>query len=417
MDEHENQKESYSFLQETIKEEKVNRKKLRKYICIVAALGIVFGISTGAGFVMIKPWISALIQEEEPPIEIPQDDIAIDMDKTKEEVKEEVKEELKEEIKEETDSKDATTISSYEKIYDEFRAIANQVNTSLVTININGNHDETTYGKTGVVVADTEQEWLILCPIEVNDVEEKCDMKLANGQFVEGKLIGQDYNIGYGVYALKKSAQTKGVQVAKLGNSLLVEQGEFVIALGNQFSFNQGIGYGVVSSVTNTLQYVDGNYALIGTTLPMGDHATGVLSNVKGEIVGLINHRLSDGMVLQSIGISHMKPLIERLSNGRAIPYLGLKVEQITAETSQKEGIPIGFYILEVEPKSPAMKAGIKNGDILMKINDNILQAQNEYQIELQKYNVEDVINIKGKRLGNDEYVDFTYDIKVGAKK
>ncbi len=417
MDEQQDQKESYSFLQETIKEEKVNRRRLRKYIFIFAVLGIVFGMSAAAGFVVVKPWLAGVTQEDDPPIEIPQDDIAINMDKTKEEVKEEVKEELKEEIKEETHSTSDLSLGAYQNVYKELYDIAKQVNRSLVTINTVLEETKSVVGKTGVVVAETEEEWLILYPLELTEVQEECTIQLHNGNIVKGNLIGQDQNMGYGVCTLKKTSQTEELEVAKLGNSLLVEQGDLILAVGNPFTFNQGIGYGVVSSVTNTLEYIDGNYALIGTDIPMGNNATGVLSNTKGEIVGLINHRLSEGIVLQSIGISHLKPLIERLSNGEAVPYLGLKVERITPETAKKEDIPIGFYVVEVEPKSPAMKAGIQNGDILMRMNNNILEAQNEYQIQLQKYKVNETINIQGKRLGNDEYVKFTYDIEVGTKK
>ena len=71
----------------------------------------------------------------------------------------------------------------------------------------------------------------------------------------------------------------------------------------------------------------------------------------------------ADTGVVTALSISDLRKLIEQLSNNEDLIYLGVRGQDISSSLSQKTGIPTGIYVNSVEEDSPAMNAGIQNGD------------------------------------------------------
>ena len=103
-----------------------------------------------------------------------------------------------------------------------------------------------------------------------------------------------------------------------------------------------------------------------------GSNGSGALVNVDGEIIGIVMQGYSsagDENTLTAISISELKALIEMLSNGQDIPYIGLEVTTVTAAIEREYEIPKGAYIKDVCMDSPAMAAGLQNGDVITEID------------------------------------------------
>ncbi|MFI3207908.1 MAG: S1C family serine protease [Eubacteriales bacterium] len=439
MDEQKEPQEGFSFLQEVIKEDR-RKKSLPKIIFMCAVLGVVFGVTSSATFVVVKPWIEAQFAEEEV-ISIPSDEELIDenveidqevMDEVKAEVKDEVMEEIKDELTSDTEQTEAS-ITDYEKIYQQLYEVAQEAAKSIVTVQVEYTAEEeaqlalsvlegeevvTVRSVTGLVVATTSSEILILSPTYIFEDTDKIKVKLSDGVEVLAQIKAEESILGYAILSIDKdSVDMNAIEVAVLGNSLVVAQGEVTIAIGNQFDYEDGLGYGVISSTKNQLNLIDGSYSLISTDIPVGVEGTGILLNTSGEVIGLINTILTDETAVDALSISQLKVIIEALSNGEDIPYMGVKTVQVTEEIAEQQLMPIGIYVQSVEAYSPALEAGIKNGDIITSVNGIDIIDTTDYQNALLNTSPGDIIEVLVQRKGKDEYVEISIIVTIGIQQ
>lgn len=417
MDEQKDPQDGFSFLQETIKEDKIIAKKMRKYFYMVIVLGIVFGIVSSASFVVVKPWLESFLEEEEIVI-IPQDDEYVLPDEVKEEVKAEIKDEIKEEAEAEVEE-DVSEELSFENVYQQLYEISRTAARSIVTIQsiiLPSEEEEEATGElsveptsvTGLIVAQTELEVLVLAPTGWLIEGEEISVTFSSGNIYSTKIKMEDENLGYAIFSIAKSDTIlEDIEVAELGNSNTVAQGDVVIALGNYLQYDDGIGYGVVSSTSNSLNYIDGIYELIATDIPIEVDGTGVLINTSGQVIGLINEDMTTSSAVQAIGISRLKALIELMSNGNSIPYLGITCVVVTQEIADSNlGMPVGLYIQSVEANSPAIAAGLKVGDIITSINGQVVYSSTSFQNRLLSGTKGDTISLQVQRIGQEGYVE-----------
>ena len=176
----------------------------------------------------------------------------------------------------------------------------------------------------------------------------------------------------------------------------------------------------MIESGENYLDKADGQYQTIYTDVAGDISGSGVLVNIRGEVIGIINTSVrSDDQTnkISGYGISDIKDVIELLSNGKNVPYLGVSGVEVSSEM-QGQGIPQGVYVKEVDAGSPAMAAGIQSGDIITNIADTDIINLLGYHNTLMKQNVGDKILVRGKRQGTGgEYVDIDFGVTVGYKQ
>ena len=138
-----------------------------------------------------------------------------------------------------------------------------------------------------------------------------------------------------------------------------------------------------------------------------------------GEVVGIIDQSISDNSskrLVTGYGISGLKSEIELLSNGQAVPYVGIRGLDVTAEI-EAQGIPNGVYVQTVEPDSPAMAAGIQSGDIITEAAGKKISSLAVYQSVMRDQKSDSKIRLKGQRQGSGGYVDISFDVTVGSKE
>ena len=98
-----------------------------------------------------------------------------------------------------------------------------------------------------------------------------------------------------------------------------------------------------------------------------------------GEIIGIITQSFANEdtqNLITGLSVSDSRELIRTLSGNQDIIYMGVTGTNITAEISEKKGIPKGVFVEEVEVDSPAMQVGIQNGDVIIEINGGELWKQ-----------------------------------------
>lgn len=408
-------KEEYSFLQEVIKDEAGAGKKLRRDVLKMAGFGFVFGIVACVSFYAFRPLIEDQFGSEPEQVTIPPD-----------EEEEEVPEE--EPVQDEKPVLDA---ESYRQMLKSLKEVAEKSRESVVEITgVTGEEDwtkdlsDSKYSVSGIIIADNGQELLILgkpCPVEdASGIR----ITLADGTSYEAVVKAEDNTLDLVVYAIPRSEikpdTWTAVSTAVLGNSNFADMGDTVIVLGKPFGRASSFSYGIIASDKAKTELPDGQYEVIYTDISGSSAGSGVLVNIQGEIIGLIDQSILEEdsrNLIAGYGISDIKDTIELLLNGQSIPYTGLCGVDVTEEM-EMQGLPKGVYVREIETDSPAMAAGIQTGDIITGVDDTAITGVAGYHGMLMAKKPGDELNLKGRRRGaGGEYVDINFSVMIGSKK
>lgn len=413
--------ESFSFLTETIKPKSTSREKLFVQFVRMAVCGLVIGIFACCGFFALKPWVERSFGIDSGKVTIPED--------TKE---------VSEEEAPDADPKEQTfNDENYRQMMDKLYLIAQEAKKSVVSVRIKTETDWTAEAdktelnadsSAGIIAADNGQELLILADDSVCGDASAWEIMFANGDCLEASLKGQDKNRELAVFSIPKEElpeSTKNqTQVAELGNSNLVIQGEVVIGLGNLFGYEEGLGYGVASSVEYNEVFADGQCGVIATDIAVAQAGTGVLINQEGQVIGLIRQGIltanaADGeeVTANALAISDVKAVMELMLNGNSVPYAGVYGVTVTPDVAEEQGIPQGLYVTRVESDSPAMAAGIQNGDVIQSVNKVKVTGISSFEAALLDCTVGENVTVKGMRRGSGGYVEAEFTVNVDSKK
>lgn len=405
--------EEYAFLQETLKDEKGRGRISRGMIVKYACLGLVFGLTASLGFFALKPWAESMNLDDPNQVTIPEEEELEETEAASEEIIE----------------TPPLTIDNYREMNKALYDVGNETARCVVEVLGAGPEDDwqgTEYDKvgsvSGIIVADNGPELLIFASSRVAGDVESIQAKFVDGKTYGVKLKQKDENLGFAVYSVSKnnlSDSTKSrLRVAALGSSATVSQGDTMIALGSPFGYAGAMGFGVVASPRNTMQNPDGEYRLICTDISGAKNGTGALVNIKGEIVGIIDQSISDEDSMNLVtgyGISDLKSIIELLSNGVHVPYLGITGVTVTEDIAEEQGIPVGVYVQEIAADSPAMAAGIQSGDVIVAIGKEKTITLSAYHSLLLKQETGSSVKLQGMRKGTDSYEEIDYNVTVGS--
>jgi len=188
--------------------------------------------------------------------------------------------------------------------------------------------------------------------------------------------------------------------------------GETVIAIGNPFGLSHTVTTGVVSALNRSLN-TDGRtyYDFIQTDASINPgNSGGPLLNIKGELIGINSaiYGKAQGIGF-AIPISRAKRIVQELISHGAVeaPWVGLIVQTLTPELAfhfslkEKQGV----LIRGVEPGSPAAKAGLQRGDLLLGLNGHPLHSAEEYWQREREYNSGDTLRLRVLRERGEEEV------------
>ena len=254
--------EEYSFMQEVIKDEKMDAKKMAKKIGKWAALGIIFGVAACVSFYVLKPWAETVFQKNPDKVEIPKDD---EIEDDEPDVQEQVKEQ-------------ELTIDSYRELNVLLGELALEAKKSVVHVSgikqdqswIDGGYTPSNQ-TSGLIVADNGRELLILTNYSSMKDAQLFKVEFADGTEHEAVLKQKDGNTDLAIFSVAKSGITEAtweqIKVAMLGRSNTFISGRTLLAIGSPFGFKDGLGYGIASSVDEMILHADGEYNIIITDI------------------------------------------------------------------------------------------------------------------------------------------------------
>ncbi len=431
------QNKQSDFMIEKIKERSVSskRKLLRKTVT-TASMAVIFGLIACLTFLILEPVFSNWLNPEEEPeiVVFPEEaDEMAPEDMLVEEQKPSLQEAVESVILEEEQIQkilDNVKLdkSHYIQLYNAMSEYKKELNRSMVVVTgVSSDVDffNDTYeskGQTyGVLVALNGKEYLILTEKKVIDQAETITVTFLDGMKADAQIKQSDSQTGLAVIAVPVStlndSTRKALKLASLGTSNLVEPvGTPVMALGCPMGTVGSVGYGMITSQGSLLGKVDANYLLYTTDIYGSGDGTGVLFDLDNHIIGVITeNRVSDELKynITAIGVSELRKLIEKMSNGKELAYLGISGMDVTEEAHIELGVPYGAYVKEVEMGSPAMLAGIQKGDVIVAINGNTIQKFANYSTTLLNLEVGQSVKIVIQRPVQSVYKEMEMEITL----
>lgn len=197
-----------------------------------------------------------------------------------------------------------------------------------------------------------------------------------------------------------------------LGDSKSLEIGDLVLAIGNPF----GIGMTVTNGIVSALSRSCNGQILMQTDAAINPgNSGGALVDIHGHLIGIPNAILSRTGVSHGVGFAIPAIIIRSLlvaakGDGKVVyPWDGLQLKSMTNEEAESFGFekPMGVLVVAVHFDSPAVKAGLKSGDIIIKANDHLLHAVEDYQVALQGMQIDESLNLTTFRKNKEENIVF----------
>ena len=236
-----------------------------------------------------------------------------------------------------------------------------------------------------------------------------------NGDEKEAKVLWYDSLLDLAILKVNAS----GLPVAKLGDSDDLLIGETVVAIGNPLGleFQSTVTSGIISGLHRSIT-VDGNVIddLIQTDASINPgNSGGPLLNVKGEVIGINTAKITTGEGLGfAIPINTIKPVIEQIVKTGDYKAVYIGISGVEVELYERQlGVDLaadeGIVILQVANNSPADRAGLMNGDVIIKIDDKKIEAMSQLKKTLLNYKKGDKAKVTILRNGSEKTLEIQF--------
>lgn len=424
---------SWQFIQEKIVRQPLSRRQIIRYIILTVICAVLFGTISAVCFTVTKTVAKKIMgqekAEESRPITIPKDEpetqTPVPVQETSTEPTEPVEEKVRSELE-----KYPYSLEDLNKMYGNLRTLASEADKSIAAIHsIQREKDwfdnpiETTGQFSGVVIDARREEVLVLAPSKAVETADSLEVVFSDSEVVPGIVKQTDSQMGLTVICADVSSledvQYEKIKPVKLGNSYSSRQGDLVFTVGSPAGMVHSSSYGFISYIAKNVQMTDGNARVLYADVKSRADAGTFLLNTDGELIGWGTDRYDQDVetgMETFMSISDYKGILELLSNGIPVPYLGIEGQEVTTEM-EKNGMPAGIYITAAAPESPAYNAGLQSGDILDEINDVKIEGMKNFQAQVERLHVGDHITVTVQRNnGKDEYKEIEFAVTMGAR-
>lgn len=231
----------------------------------------------------------------------------------------------------------------------------------------------------GVIVKEDSELYYILTNHHVIENASEIVVEVVQGHVIDAQIIGSDPETDVAVISIKKSDLNAELQSRikpiAIGNSDELLVGEPAIAIGNPLGYNNTLTAGFISALNRQVMS-ENEVSFIQTDAAINPgNSGGALVNSRGELIGINTAKIADNLVEGmgfAIPINTALPIAEQIIEHGQIPkpFIGIVGQNVSALNSELYDIPMGAFVVEVYPQTPAQRAGMKAGDIVVSIDD-----------------------------------------------
>ncbi len=257
----------------------------------------------------------------------------------------------------------------------------------------------------------------VLTNYHVIENADEIEVLLANGHTVVANVLGADPETDLAVLTIS----VENLPTAVISNSSKLQVGDVVLAIGNPFGFGQTVTQGIISATgrdrlgINTFE----NFIQTDAAINPGNSG-GALINAYGELVGINTAIFSKSGGSQGIGFAipiglASDIMAQIIEHGRVIRgWLGLELQNLSPQLAESFGLKerTGALVAGVVRQSPAYKAGIRPGDIILLFNDELIRDAKNIQNEIASSKPNSEITISGLRRNKN----FEVQAKIGQR-
>jgi Do/DeqQ family serine protease len=251
---------------------------------------------------------------------------------------------------------------------------------------------------------------------------DEIEVTLKDGRKLQAELVGADPETDVAVLRIP----TENLTAVELANSDRLRVGDFVVAIGNPFGLSQTVTSGIVSALDRSGLGIEGYENFIQTDASINPgNSGGPLVDLRGRLVGINTAIIAPGGGNVGIGFAIpinmakaiMTQIVEYGGVNRGL--FGVHVQQLTPELAQALDIAAGTsgaVIIKVEPESPADKAGLRQGDVVVHLNGREIKSAPDLHNRIALLRVGDTARMKVIRNGRthkmsvriaDPYADY----------
>jgi serine protease Do len=244
-------------------------------------------------------------------------------------------------------------------------------------------------------IVDCQGGKYVLTNNHVVEGAESVRVTYQDGRILQASVIGSDAWLDLAVLSLRDASE---LPAAPLGSSAALEVGDWVVAIGNPLGFDYTVTLGIVSALNRDVARPDGTgyyRGMIQTDAAINPgNSGGPLVNAQGEVVGmnaLIARQTGAGIAVEGINfavpIDEIKLALSQLvTEGRVTrAWLGVVIQDVLPGMEKQFGVAPGegVVVADVVPDSPAERAGIQSGDVVVSVDGRPVHNTNELQTEI----------------------------------
>jgi serine protease Do len=271
----------------------------------------------------------------------------------------------------------------------------------------------------GVVVSP---DGYILTNNHVVDGATNVSVTLPDRREFKAKVIGTDPKTDIAVLKIEAS----NLPVITVGNSSKMQVGDAVLAIGNPYGVGQTVTMGIVSATGRAGLGIEDYEDFIQTDASINPgNSGGALVNDRGELIGINTAILAPGSggnqgigfaVPVNLARNVMDQIVTHGSVERA--YLGVSIQQVTPAIAKAIGLtgPDGALVSEVSPNSPASRAGMQSGDVILSMNSTPIAESNQLRMNISLMNPGQTVHLKVFRDGQTREVSAQVGEMPGKK-
>ena len=298
---------------------------------------------------------------------------------------------------------------------------------------------EATSAGSGIIVGSNDTELLICTNNHVVEDANELSVTFIDEQSYTAYVKGTDPDNDLAVVSVNlediSDDTMDQIRIARTGNSDDMRVGEQVVAIGNALGYGQSVTTGIISAKDRTIEAASDSYGSNATTyenLIQTDAAInfgnsgGALLNMNGEVIGINSAKASQSGVEgmgYAIPIAKAMPILEDLMSRQTrvrleedeIGYIGINGQSVSRDATMLYGIPEGIYVTYVEEDSPAMEAGLKEGDIITAFDGESITSMRDLQYMLQYYAAGETIDMTICS-SSENYEETTLTITLGDR-